>query len=585
MRMRYLIFIFMLLITVQIVQAQSDEGACPEFVQQAITEIGDSCNGLDRNSVCYGFNRVDATFVEDTLAGSFSQPSDRAGLVELEKITTAPLDALLNQWGIAVMNVQANVPSSLPGQAVTFMLLGDTEVENAVAPGDVLPDSQTITVTTTVETALFTGPGNNTNIRRIVPAGTALPAVGLSEDRAWLRLALVDGTAFVDRNAVDPILDISSLPTASGDAPSPMQSFYFRTSFNDLECDEAPSILAIQSPEGIKVDLTANGAHIQLGSLIMLRVIPPGNAMQVITLEGEATLEPGTPDEVHVPAGKTTQRCLSEPEELGISEDNNDQTIFDECKWLLPVLLDEEEQQLGQIVLQAFQSFVQTGGCTPGQSLTHIVSTGETLFSIGQRYGASVGAIATANNLTTPNIFAGQQLSVTCGAQEPRNFVFQPPGIVTEEPVFTGVDCTPFQATSPLDGLPYGNATFFWNPAPGATSYRVNISGESGAFSFAAPGSASSLTINVTNEGIGFGFSFTWNVDALLNGQVVCSSSRVTIPREPAPEPPDPQPTPTIDPRSQEQKDCEANGGIWRDNGEGGYYCDFGTLNAANNSK
>jgi len=573
----------MLLLTVQIIQAQSDDGACPEFVQQAITEIGDSCNGLDRNSVCYGFNRVDATFAEDALAGSFSQPSDRAGLVELEKITTAPLDTLLNQWGIAVMNVQANVPSSLPGQAVTFMLLGDTEVENAVEPENVLPNEETLDVTTTVDTPLFSGPDSNNNVRRMVTAGTVLPAVGLSEDRAWVRLALDDGTAWVDRNAIDPILDISGLPAVRSDGPSPMQSFYFRTSFNDLQCDKAPSILAIQSPEGIKVDLTANGAHIQLGSLIMLRVLPPGNAMQLITLEGEATLEPGTPDEVHVPAGKTTQRCLGEPEELGTADDDNDQEVFNECKWLLPVLLDDEEIQLGQIVLQAFQSFEQQGACAPGQQLTHVVSPGESLFRISQLYGASVGSIAVANNLTTPNIFAGQQLFVTCGAQEPRNFVFQPPGVITEEPVVTVVDCAPFQATSPLDGLPYGNATFFWNPAPGATSYRVNISGESGSFSFGAAGSSSSSTADVTIEGIGFGFSFTWNVDALLNGQVVCSTPGVTIPRQPPPDPPQPPPSPTLDPRSREEIACEANGGIWRE-GEGGGFCDFGTDDVNDNS-
>lgn len=575
--MRYLIFVFMLLITVQIAEGQSSSDACPQFVRQALEEIGSSCNGLDRNSVCYGFNRVDATFAEDVLAASFSQPSDRAGLVELQKISTAPLDTLLNQWGIAVMNVQANVPTSLPGQAVTFMLLGDTEVENAVTPEGVLPDSQTITVTTSIDTALHSGPGNNTNIRRTVPAGTSLPAVGLSEDRGWLRLALDDGTAWVDRNAVDPILDISRLPAARSDLSSPMQSFYFRTSFNDLECSEAPSILAIQSPEGIKVDLTANGAHIQLGSLIVLRVIPPGNAMQIMTLEGEATLEPGTPDEVHVPAGKTTQRCLSEPENLGAAGDSNDQTVFEECKWLLPVLLDEEEQQLGEIVLRAFQSLEEpreTAICTPGQVIIHTVSSGETLFGIGQRYGASVGSIAVSNNLATPSIFAGQQLRVTCGAQEPRNFVFQPSGVVNEEPVFTGVDCTPFRATSPLDGLPYGQATFFWNPAPGATGYRINISGESGAKSLSAPGSATSLTVDVTIENIGYGFNFTWNVDALLNGQVVCSTPRVTIPRQPQPEQPQPPPTPTVDPRSREQRECEEQGGEWLP-GEGGYFCYF----------
>lgn len=547
MRMRYFVFIFLIFITVKIVEGQSSTDACPQFVRQALTEIGNSCNGLDRNSVCYGFNRVDATFVEDVLAGTFSQPADRAGLVELEKITTAPLDAVLNQWGIAIMNVQANVPSSLPGQAVTFMLMGDTEVENAVEPENVLADTEAIRVTTVVETPLFSGSAFNTNIRRIVPPGTVLAAVGLSEDGGFVRLSLEEGTAWVDRNTINPTIDISRLPAGRTDASSPMQSFYFRTSFNDLECDEAPSILAIQSPEGITVDLTANGARIQLGSLIMLRRIPPGNAMQIITLEGEATLEPGTPDEVYVPAGRTTQRCLSEPENLGAAGDSNDQVVYDECKWLLPVLLDEEERQLGEIVLEAFRHFEAGGTCRPGQVIRHSVSPGETLFGIGQRYGASVGSIAVSNNLVTATIVVGQALVVTCGAQAPRNFVFQPPGIMTEEAGVGGVDCTAFRATSPLDGLPYERATFFWEGAGGATGYRVTISTESGSFSFGAPGSATSLTANVTHESIGFGFSATWQVEAVLNGQVVCSTPRVTIPRQPPPEPPEPtEPPPPV---------------------------------------
>ena len=39
------------------------------------------------------------------------------------------------------------------------------------------------------------------------------------------------------------------------------------------------------------------------------------------------------------------------------------------------------------------------------------------------------------------------------------------------------VDCRPFKATSPLDGLNYGMNTFYWDAAPGATSYRVNVQG------------------------------------------------------------------------------------------------------------
>jgi hypothetical protein len=39
----------------------------------------------------------------------------------------------------------------------------------------------------------------------------------------------------------------------------------------------------------------------------------------------------------------------------------------------------------------------------------------------------------------------------------------------------------------------------------------------------------------LTVETIGFGFSFAWEVQALVNGQVVCTTPRAVIPREPPP--------------------------------------------------
>src|SRR5687767_11050611 len=114
--------------------AQSDAGACPALVEQALTDMGQNCDLLDRNSACYGYNRVDATFHESASDDFFSKPADRSQISNLQSIATAPLDVDQDFWGIAVMNVQANVPNTLPGQAVTFVLLGDVKVDNAVAP-------------------------------------------------------------------------------------------------------------------------------------------------------------------------------------------------------------------------------------------------------------------------------------------------------------------------------------------------------------------------------------------------------------------------------------------------------------------
>jgi len=95
------------------------------------------------------------------------------------------------------------------------------------------------------------------------------------------------------------------------------------------------------------------------------------------------------------------------------------------------------------------------------------------------------------------------------------------------------VDCKPFKATSPLDGLNYGMNSFYWDAAPGATSYRINVQG-AGSKEIDAP----TTTINFDISGAGFNPQLTWSVDALFNGQVACSSQSVTIPRQWAPPPP-----------------------------------------------
>ena len=86
------------------------------------------------------------------------------------------------------------------------------------------------------------------------------------------------------------------------------------------------------------------------------------------------------------------------------------------------------------------------------------------------------------------------------------------------------VDCQTFRATSPRDGFPNGETTFYWDPAPGATEYRISIVNERGelvaSYSVAAP--ATHLSADVSAGAIGGGFSFTWEVQALLNGQPMC---------------------------------------------------------------
>ncbi len=294
--------------TVLHAQTAITDETCPALVQKALEEVGNNCDALDRNNACYGFNRVDATFAQDEEDNFFSTPSDRAVLNTLAAIQTAPLDSNLDLWGIATMNVQANVPGSLPGQAVVFMLLGDVEVENAVPPEEAFTPAEPINVTSLVNANLRSGPGTNWNIVGSVTTNTVLPADGLSPDGTWVRVLLNDAPGWISRDLVQPEVQgtLSALPTITGTQRTPMQAFYFRTGITGIECVESPpSVLVVQGPNNVRVDINANGADITIGSTIAITTVD--GRMQLFVLSGSATV-----NGIVVPAGFMIEAPLSE---------------------------------------------------------------------------------------------------------------------------------------------------------------------------------------------------------------------------------------------------------------------------------
>src|SRR5437870_2320394 len=80
----------------------ANDASCPTLVKQALADIGSNCGGLGRNTTCYGFNKVGATFSQAVADDFFTKPSDQATLSTVASLSTAPLDTQLNQWGVAV---------------------------------------------------------------------------------------------------------------------------------------------------------------------------------------------------------------------------------------------------------------------------------------------------------------------------------------------------------------------------------------------------------------------------------------------------------------------------------------------------
>ncbi|MBE2184191.1 MAG: hypothetical protein IAE89_12240 [Anaerolineae bacterium] len=269
---------------------------CPDFINQVIESLEQNCSTVGRNSACYGNTLVNATFSQEVAQDYFSQPADQAELITLQSISTSQIDLAQDVWGVALMSMQANLPGSLPGQSVNFLLFGDATVVNAVPPEEAVLPVEPLAVVTGAEVAVHTLPLPNANIVRSVPAGTFLQADALDETGVWVRIVYVD-PALPDESAIGgwvpfaslETFDSSMLPVISAESRTPMQAFLFRTGLGQPTCSQAPNQVLIQGPENSQVNVNVNGADVLIGSTIIMTSITgaPGDILSRLNLPPE----------------------------------------------------------------------------------------------------------------------------------------------------------------------------------------------------------------------------------------------------------------------------------------------------------
>jgi hypothetical protein len=107
------------------VLAQTSE--CPDFIYDYIEQTANVCANTGRNQICYGSNAIDVQLVD--VNATFGEPGDITELTNVDSIQTASLDVASQEFGMALMQVQANVEGALPGQVVTFLLMGNVSVD------------------------------------------------------------------------------------------------------------------------------------------------------------------------------------------------------------------------------------------------------------------------------------------------------------------------------------------------------------------------------------------------------------------------------------------------------------------------
>lgn len=279
------------------------ENACPDFITQVLGTLEQNCSGVGRNTACYGNTQVNATFTEPVPPAYFSEPADTTDLVTLQSISTTQIDLEGDSYGVALMSMQANLPGTLPGQAVNFLLFGDATVVNAVTPDSASLPVDPVNVFTASDAPIYTLAAANANIVEVAPAGTDLAADALSEDGAWVRIVYLreDTIAVGGWVALSALLpfDQSALPVVGEQTRTPMQAFLFRTGLGAPICDQAPNQVVIQGPTNTQVSLNVNGADIVVGSTVTMQSVSgaPEEIVEILDLPPEIQEQLNVPDD------------------------------------------------------------------------------------------------------------------------------------------------------------------------------------------------------------------------------------------------------------------------------------------------
>lgn len=88
--------------------------------------------------------------------------------------------------------------------------------------------------------------------------------------------------------------------------------------------------------------------------------------------------------------------------------------------------------RIGQLIQIGVTVATSSGGGSPVVTGTHIVSAGESLATIARRYGTTVAAIAQVNGITNASmIFVGTQLTIAEGVAPTENSATAPGGVST----------------------------------------------------------------------------------------------------------------------------------------------------------
>ena len=290
-------------ISVSAVLAQ-DAGRCSALVQEALDAVADLCDRTGSDELCYGNTTVSVTSVSDSDI-VFSDPGDIISINQVQSVQTTALK-VPDEWGVSLMRIRANIPNTLPGQVVTFLLFGDIELENAV------PQQPTLSASTTGNINIRSGPSTGHSVAGGLSGSTPLELQGRNAAGDWVYFTTEDATSgwlFASLLEIEgDVMMLDEVPDdyEGGSQFAPMQVIYFTTGVGLPVCSEAPQDgILIQTPNiEERIELVVNDAEVRLGSTAYLQAQASGD-MTIYIVEGEGRVRSADVTQV-VPAGAFT---------------------------------------------------------------------------------------------------------------------------------------------------------------------------------------------------------------------------------------------------------------------------------------
>ena len=248
----------------QPVQAQSDAVACDGLVTQALELVADTCVAIGTNQLCYGYDTINATLNDPSLF--FDRPGDIVPVTALETLNTGSINTATGEWGIALMDVQADL--AVADGSVRILLFGGAELSPANDPAAAGLQTCTFTNDGAAPLNLRGTPTLNARVTDVLGVGSQLQVYGTTAEGDWLRSArgwvqTQAGTLDCETDALTP------LDSTSDAFVAPMQAMTLRVD-EAAQCESIPAGMLIQTPDGQTASLLVNGVEMQVGSTALL---------------------------------------------------------------------------------------------------------------------------------------------------------------------------------------------------------------------------------------------------------------------------------------------------------------------------